>query len=156
MFDAQGLSQGYRTSNTRPGRRLSEGKIGLILQSISWERLLTKYNLLVSKKIQYFNLKKISGNRSPPCRHLTRQTYIVRAFFEHFWSSMAFSCLLSDLQTICWILVKQAILSKKSYPFLGSDHLLFIIIGRCPHFRTLYPSFVGGALMSLSLGRVFS
>ena len=26
VFDAQGLSQGYRTSNTRPGRRLSEGQ----------------------------------------------------------------------------------------------------------------------------------
>ena len=26
VFDAQGLSQGYRTSNTRPGSRLSEGQ----------------------------------------------------------------------------------------------------------------------------------
>ena len=67
VFDAQGLSQGYRTSNTRPGSRLSEGQnranfainfMGKASDQIQTSR--QQENIIFNQKIE------LSGNRSPP------------------------------------------------------------------------------------------
>ena len=93
MFDAGGLSQGYRTSNTCPGSRLSEGQnranfainfMGKASDQIQPSRQ-QENTIFQSEKI------KMSGNRSPPRRHLTRPTYIhYESIFGRRWHFHAY------------------------------------------------------------------